>query len=124
MTRKRKVDKLLLDEMYSPLPDPPLLKKFKPKYCLPKLPNYKVLAADDYWEKWPKLDWEKGRNLKSQVNPKTLRELGYKTKFPYPCLLEQIVKDIKNGASIGVKEECQIPSTATNAPGASCILDC
>ena len=104
--------------MYAPLPDPPPLKKFKPKYHLPKLPNYKVLATEEYWDMWPKLDWVRGKNMKSQVNPKVLRELGYKTKFPYPCLLEQIVKDIKHGASIGVNKECQIPSTATNAPSA------
>jgi hypothetical protein len=118
VSRKRKVNKLLLDEMYAPLPDPPPLKKFKPKYHLPKLPNYKVLATEEYWDMWPKLDWVRGKNMKSQVNPKVLRELGYKTKFPYPCLLEQIVKDIKHGASIGVNKECQIPSTATNAPSA------
>ena len=58
-----------------------------------------------------------GRNIKSQINPTVLKQFGYhETKFPYPCLFEQICKDIKHGTSIGVKKDCQMPSTATNAP--------
>ena len=109
---------MLCDQMYSPIPDEPPLKKFKRKHELPQLPSYKCTAPSDYWEKWPKLSWDAGKEIKSQVNPEVLRQLGYETKLPYPCLLEQIYKDVKYGVSLGVSAECQIPSTATNAPSA------
>ena len=118
VSRKRKLDLLLLKQSFAPLPDPPPQKKFKPKSWLPRLNNYKDTAPEIYWENWPKLNWENGKKIKSQVNPAILKQLGYDTKFPYPCLLEQIVKDINHGASIGVNEEYQIPSKATNARSA------
>ena len=34
-----------------------------------------------------------GRNIKSQVNPTVLKQLGYETKFLYPFLLEKICND-------------------------------
>ena len=104
--------------MYLPLPDEPLLKKFKSKQNLPKLASYSEPAPDWYWEKWPCLDWEVAKKLKSQINPEILLEMGRTTKFPYPCLLKEIYNDVKKGVSLGVKKEFQIPSTATNAPSA------
>ena len=64
------------------------------------------------------MGWEKGRKIKSRINPEILRALGYQTKYPFPCLLEQICKDVKHGANIGVKQECQVSSTSSNAPSA------
>ena len=44
--------------------------------------------------------------------------MANQTKYPFPCLLREIHQDLKNGASLGVEKECQISSTATNAPSA------
>ena len=100
------------------LPDEPPKKKFKPKQDIPKLVSYRIKPGDSYWDSWPKLSWSEGQNVKSKIDPEMLRKLGYQTKFPYPCLLEQIYRDVKNGANLGVKEECQVTSKATNAPSA------
>ena len=104
--------------MYSPIPEQPPLKKFKSKHDLPKLVSYKGSAPESYWEKWPKLNWQEGKRIKSQIDPEMLRTMGYDTKYPFPCLLEEIYRDVKHGASIGVSKECQVPSKATNAPSA------
>ena len=104
--------------MYKPLPDEPELKKFKSKHNLPRLASYKGSASESYWEMWPRLEWEEGKRIKSSINPEILLDLGKMTKFPFPCLLKEIYQDIKNGASLGVSKDCQIPSTATNAPSA------
>lgn len=109
---------LLSDQMFLPLPEEPPLKKFKSKHKLPKLESYEVTAPDWYWESWPQLSWEEGKKIKSQIDPLILMNLGTQTKFPYPCLLKEICKDLKKGASLGVREDHQIPSTATNAPSA------
>ena len=54
--------------------------------------------------------------MKSTIDHRKLRELAEETGFPFPCLLNEICKDVDNGASLGLKQEHQIQSSATNAP--------
>ena len=58
------------------------------------------------------------KQIKSLIDPEILLGLGEETKYPYPCLLREIYKDIKHGASLGVSKDCQIPSKSSNAPSA------
>ena len=109
---------LFSDQMHLPFPEEPELKKCKRKHNLPKLESYKESAPKAYWNHWPKLKWDEAKTMKSQINPEILLKLGKKTKFPYPCLLKEIYQDVKNGASLGVSKEYQVPSKATNAPSA------
>ena len=109
---------LLLEQMYEPLPDEPPKKKFKSKHDLPRLSSYKHSPDISYWESWPNLGWEKGKHIKSKIEPDILLELGKRTNYPFPCLMREIIDDIRRGASLGVSEECQVSSTATNAPSA------
>ena len=104
--------------MYKPLPEEPEKKRFKSKHNLPQLPTYKQAPDQSYWDTWPHLGWDKGKHIKSKVNPEKLLKMANQTKYPFPCLLKEIHQDIKNGASLGVAKECQISSTATNAPSA------
>ena len=104
--------------MLASLPDEPVRKQFKSKHNFPILKDYSVSADDSYWSNWPKLSWEKGKNMKSTIDHRKLRELAEETGFPFPCLLNKICKDVDNGFSLGVKPEHQIQYSATNTPSA------
>ena len=118
VARSKKYQELIYLQMYKPLPDEPELKKFKRKHNLPVLNSYKGPADENYWKVWPQLCWKKGKEMKSPINPEVLLKLGKQTNYPFPCLLKEIYRDIKHGASLGVSKDCQVTSTATNAPSA------
>ena len=118
MARHKRFRELLYQQMYEPIPDEPPMKKFKPKQNIPCLASYKTNPDKSYWDSWPKLGWEKGKNIKSKIDPDVLKKMGYETKYPFPCLLEQIYRDVKFGADLGVNMECQVSSKATNLPSA------
>ena len=90
-------------------------KTFKPKHPLPTLDSYKEDAPDWFWIDFPS-------NLRQPappiVNADRLEELALETDFPDKVLLARIVKDVREGAKIGCKEEFRVPSSATNAPSA------
>ena len=99
-------------------PSEPPKKKFKSKFGLPKLKNYKKLPDAGYWEQWPKLGWENAKNITSPIDSIKLKNLALRTGFPYLDILENIIDDVDNGASIGVDPKFQVPSESTNAPSA------
>jgi hypothetical protein len=78
----KRFQELLLEQMYEPLPDDPKRKS-------------------SYWESWPNLEWEKGKHIKSKIEPDILLELGKRTYYPFPCLMRKIIDDIRRGASLG-----------------------
>ena len=114
----KKMRELVSTEMEDSSIGEPPRKKFKPKNDLPKLDNYKQGADDSYWGKWPKLNWTKGRQIKSNIDANLLRSLCNQTNYPFPDLMETILHDVEEGAGIGVSNECKVPSKATNAPSA------
>ena len=116
--RSRTINTLLNKQMLACLPDEPVRKEFKSKHNFPVLNDYSVNADDSYWSEWPKLSWDKGKDIKSSIDHEVLKSLADQTGFPFPCLLKEICKDIETGASLGISQEYLMPSTATNAPSA------
>ena len=114
----KRMREIVLSEMEGAFLREPPKKKFKPKNQLPKLEDYKLEANESYWAKWEKLNWTKGRQIKSSIDANLLRNLGIQTKFPFPNLMEIIVCDVEEGAGIGISSECKVASKATNAPSA------
>ena len=103
------------ERLASPDPELPPLKRFKPKYHLPVLNDYRVTADNRYWRYWQKQTWETGKALKSQIDPEVLKQMAIDTGFHDTKLLEQVYNDLKSGANIGCSEEYRVASTATNA---------
>ena len=58
------MNNLILNQMKAELPDEPPMKKFKSKHNLPLLDDYKQNPNKHYWNYWPKLTWEEGKNIK------------------------------------------------------------
>ena len=52
------------------------------------------------------------------MDAQKLKTLAVKTGFPFTDILEEILDDITNGASIGVEEKFKVASESTNAPTA------
>ena len=109
---------VIREQMRADLPDEPPKKKFKKKYDLPLLDDYCEEPDSTYWDDWPKLSWEEGIKIKSNIDPSAFREFPRETNFPFPVLLNKIYLDLEKGASLGVSQDCQVSSTSTNAPSA------
>ena len=80
--------------------------------------NYKKAPGQEYWDSWPKLNWEEAKVIASPINSEKLKNLAQRTGFPFQDILDSILDNIDNGASIGVAKEFQVPSESTNAPSA------
>ena len=42
------------------------------KHSIPPLLDYSLPAPECWWECWPKLTWEDGKKIKSNINPQTI----------------------------------------------------
>ena len=73
---------------------------------------------ESYWQHWPSIDWNAARSMKSKIDPSKLESLARETCYPYTTILESVVRDIREGASIGVAKEHLVPSRSSNAPSA------
>ena len=93
----KRMREIVLSEMEGAFLREPPKKKFKPKNQLPKLEDYKLEANESYWANWKKLNWTKGRQIKSSIDANLLRKLGIQTNFPFPNLMEIIVCDVEEG---------------------------
>jgi hypothetical protein len=98
-------------------PDPETLamKKFKPKFDLPVLENYKVIAPPEFWNDFPNRESTKTKLL---VCPDKLINLAEKCFLDADPDLPKICKDLRHGADIGCKGPARLPSSSTNAPSA------
>ena len=91
------------------------MKKFKPKFNLPVIDNYRAIAPAEFWENFPKRE---STSAKSLVCPGKLVELAKKCQLDSDPVLQQICEDLRNGADIGCKGPARLPSNSTNAPSA------
>ena len=96
----------------------PPKKKFKSKYDIPELKDYKTDPGSDFWSKCPSVSWEEAQNMKSDIDANKLEKMASLSGFLNTDLLYEILKDIKEGASIGVALGMDVPSDSTNAPSA------
>jgi hypothetical protein len=120
---KRKWGKAALlvdDQMRKDIPDPLAIKMFRSKFRLLHLSDYsKAINNKDFWSKWPKLTYEEAMKQKTAIKVDVLKRLAGETAFPYPEILREILKNVKEGASIGVARGSDVRSDSTNAPSAS-----
>jgi len=93
----------------------PPLKTFKPKHNLVTLPSYKAVPPVTFWSQFPSNYLQPAISL---VNPIILRKLAIDTAFPHSSILDDICKDLSNGADIGCVGHARSPSFSTNAPSA------
>ena len=93
-------------------------KIFKAKYRIPPLLDYTGVAPDSWWEHWPSLSWEKGRQIKSSINPVKLTKWAKRADYMDMGTLMDIVKDVRNGCDLGTRGVYLCPSVSTNAPSA------
>ena len=101
------------------IPDLPANKKFRSKYGLPLLPDYgSAIETKDFWSKWPQLTYKGAMEQKTAIKVEELERLANETAFPYPELLREILRDVTEGASIGVAQGSDMPSDSTNASSA------
>ena len=87
----------------------PANKVFKSKFGLPQL------VDPDFWLKWPKLSFEEAMKTKCDIKADVLGKLAEEVRFPYPNILCQILKDIREGASLGMSQGNDIPSDSANS---------
>ena len=97
-------------------PELPPLKKFRSKFNLPVLNDYRSTPDNRYWKFWPTVSWEAGNNLKPKINPDILKQMALDTDYPDTSLLEVVCNDLKQGANIGCDTEHREASNSTNAP--------
>ena len=94
-------------------------KTFTPKHKeIPILEDYSVVPPKLFWEKFPSLSWEVGRNIKSQIKPQALFIHANRINYPDMASVMEIVNDIKIGCDVGCRGVNLCPSTSTNAPSA------
>ena len=117
-TQWENLKKARIDQERVEVPSLPGTKVFTPKCNLPKLNNYRDEPSCSYWENWPSISWEEAKNMNSAICPIIFERLATETNYPYPSILQEVIRDIKNGAMIGVNDQYRIPSRSTNAPSA------
>jgi hypothetical protein len=83
-----------------PDPELPPPKVFKPKHSLPPVIDYKVDPGSEFWAKFPANNTRVG---KSTIYPHKLRNLAWSVHFRDKELLEQVCRDLEDGADIGCK---------------------
>ena len=91
----KRMREIVLSEMEGAFLREPPKKKCKPKNQLPKLEDYKLEANESYWVKWMKLNWTKGRQIKSSIDANLLSQLSIQTNFPFLNLMETIFCDVE-----------------------------
>ena len=97
------------------LPPLPPLKKFKPKFDLPILVNYKTEAPSWFWHSFPSNLMQPAQSM---VNADKLKAAAIQARYPDTKTLQKVYKDLKFGANIGCVGKFRLPSSATNAPSA------
>ena len=107
--------KIVIEQFGKDVPSEPPKKHLSPRLDYLNQNHIKQVQRK-VWESWPKLDWEEAQTIASQVNVEKLKTLALQTGFPFSDVLEEILNDVKNGASIGVKKEFEVASESTNAP--------
>ena len=98
-------------------PDPPLppAKIFKPKHSLPAVSNYRADPGGEFWEKFPSNPNKIGR---STICPHKLRTLSWSLGFHNQTIVDQVCRDLTDGADIGCKGKARLPTYSSNAPSA------
>ena len=77
--------------------------------------SYRQDAGNNYWSQWPAISWEPARFNTSNIRVDVFYSMAMECDYPYKELLDEIVNDIRFGATIGVPQEF---SNKTNAPSA------
>ena len=108
---------LLLEQEGKSVPEVKL-KIFAPKYGGMKLEDYSTDPGSKFWEKVKKVSWEEVKGMKSKIDPDKLELLATQAGFPDEIMLEKVLKDVREGARIGVSEAYRVSSRSTNAPSA------
>jgi hypothetical protein len=95
-------------------PDPaiPAPKVFKPKHDLPPVSDYAANPGPAFWSRFPSNYILKG---KSTICPDKLRNLAWSVGFRDLKLLEQVCKDLTDGADTGCRGEYRNASFSNNA---------
>ena len=94
-------------------------RKFQPKHKdIPQLSGYSEIPEDGFWDKFPHLSWERGKEIKSSVDPLKLFRMATKSNYPDMATVIEIVEDIKHGCDICCRGVNLCPSVSSNAPTA------
>jgi len=99
----------------SPLPSPPPMKVFTPKFKLRRLDNYRLAAPAGFWEEFPSRPYSTGKSL---VMADRLRAAARVAGLGGSEKLAVVLGDITDGANIGCYGRCRWPTVSTNAPSA------
>ena len=92
-------------------------KEFQRKHKeVPILQSYIERPTDEWWDNFPKLTWEEGKQIKSPINATALFRLANRINYPDTATVIEIVRDIKQGCDVGCRGINLCPSTASNAP--------
>ena len=91
-------------------------KEFKPKFDVERLSDYGEKPDESFWANVNQRHWQEVDEREGGIDHRRLRELA--EGYPFPGTLEKVVKDLKEGARLGVKQEFRTPSSASNAPSA------
>ena len=91
-------------------------KVFEPKYDMEKLEDYGAKPPKSFWSEVEKKQWKEVRHRKGGIDYVKLERMA--EDYPFPGILERVVRDLKEGARLGVAEEFRVASTANNAPSA------
>ena len=99
MALKSEFNKFLL----KPILRIPHKKSFQPKHKIPLLLDYSVPAPNSWWEHWPSLSWEEGKQVKSNINPVRLVTWARRTDHPDMGTVLDIARDLRHGCDLGTR---------------------
>jgi hypothetical protein len=93
----------------------PQLKTFTPKNDLPVLADYKVMAGEEFWGKFPKFLPVTGKSL---IDADKLFSLASTAGAHDKARLELVCRELRDGANIGCVGSHRSKSVSGNAPSA------
>ena len=92
-------------------------KKFVPKHQGMKLEDYSK-ASPVFWEKIRTVTWDMMKSKRSNIDADKLEKMAIISEYPNKAVLGSVLRDLREGARIGVAEPFRIASKSTNAPSA------
>ena len=78
-------------------------KEFKPKFDVERLSDYGEKPDESFWGNVNQRHWQEVNEREGGIDHRRLRELA--EGYPFPGTLEKVVKDLKEGARLGVKQD-------------------
>ena len=94
------------------------MKCFESKYGLSKLSDYSVRPPPTFWDDVRRVDWEDVADLEQGINWRKLDVLARKYEYPHTAVLDMVVRDLQEGARLGVTGKDRVASTSSNAASA------